>query len=109
MKIGLIGCGRMGGALLEGALRANIVSPEDVWVHSRSAESATAMAEKLGVTVADSNSHVIRSCDLVLLGCKPYQVIDVLGMIKIGEALPNHVLLVVAKHVCKRRIRCDDA
>jgi pyrroline-5-carboxylate reductase len=81
----------MGGALIEGALRANIVSPEDVWVHSRSTESAAAMAKKLGVTVADSNSHVIHSCDLVLLGCKPYQVIDILT--ELEAALPGDAVI----------------
>lgn len=91
MQIGLIGCGRMGGALIEGAIRAGMVSPDKVWVHSRTQESASTMAEKLGVHVANDNSHVIRECDLVLLGCKPYQIVDILS--EIGSELPGDTVL----------------
>lgn len=106
MKIGLIGCGRMGGALIEGALRADIVTPSDVWVHSRSAESANAISQKLGVQIADSNSHVIQKCDLVLLGCKPYQVVEILT--EISEVLPGDtVLLSVAAGITLKKMEAS--
>ena len=79
MKIGFIGCGRMGSALLEGALRANIVTAPDVWIFDPYPGAAEAAAEKFGVTVAANNSEVTRECDMVLLACKPYHVVDILG------------------------------
>ncbi|MDC0087912.1 pyrroline-5-carboxylate reductase [Akkermansiaceae bacterium] len=95
MNIGLIGCGRMGGALIEGAVSADIVSAENVWVHSRSKESAQALSQKVGVNVANDNSHVVSECDLVILGCKPYQIVDILN--EVSSVLPgNTVMLSVA-------------
>lgn len=85
----------MGGALIEGALNSGLVSPTDILVHSRTAESASAMAEKLGVRIAADNNHVARDSDLVLLGCKPQQINDILT--EINPELPgNTVLLSIA-------------
>ncbi len=92
MKIGLIGCGRMGGALIEGAIGASITTPEEVWLHSRSEESARALAKKTGAHVATSNSHVASECDLVILGVKPYQVTEILE--EISDVLPGNCVLV---------------
>ncbi|BDS05624.1 pyrroline-5-carboxylate reductase [Oceaniferula spumae] len=92
MKIGLIGCGRMGGALIEGAIQAGVVSPSDVLLHSRSKESAESLAKKCGAKVAESNSQVAEECDFVLLGCKPYQIIDILT--EISDVLPGNTALV---------------
>jgi len=35
MKLGLIGCGKMGRALVEGALKQEIANPSEVFVSSR--------------------------------------------------------------------------
>ncbi|MBK1829673.1 pyrroline-5-carboxylate reductase [Verrucomicrobiaceae bacterium R5-34] len=92
MKIGLIGCGRMGGALIEGAITAGLVASSDVLLSSRSKESAQTLADKCGAVVAENNSQVARESDLVLLGCKPYQIIDILN--EISAELPGDTCLV---------------
>jgi len=92
MKVGLIGCGRMGGALVEGAIQMGVVSASNVLLHSKSKESANALAEKCGAQVAVNNSEVARECDLVLLGCKPYQVLDILS--EISAELPGKTAIV---------------
>ena len=92
MKVGLIGCGRMGGALVKGAIQAGVVAAENVLLHSKSQASAEALAEQCGAVVAESNSYVVRECDLVLLGCKPYQVVDVLTEIR--AELPGKTAIV---------------
>lgn len=92
MKIGLIGCGRMGGALIEGAIGAGMVEAKHVLLSSRSRGSAESLAEKCGAAVAAGNAEVARECDLVLLGCKPYQVVDVLT--EISPELPGKCALV---------------
>ena len=81
----------MGGALIEGALKAHIVSSNQIWVHSRSKESAEATSKKTGANIADNNSHVVRECDLVILGCKPYQIIDILK--EISNELPGETVI----------------
>jgi pyrroline-5-carboxylate reductase len=98
MKIGFIGCGRMGSALLEGALGANIVTAPDVWIFDPYPGATEAAAEKFGVTVAANNSEVTRECDMVLLACKPFHVVDILH--EISDELPkNTVILSIAAGV----------
>lgn len=92
MKLGLLGCGRMGGALVEGALKAGLIQPENLLLCSRTKESAEALAEKTGGTVADNNLQLMQECDVLLLGCKPYQVLDILT--ELNPALPGNAVLV---------------
>ncbi len=92
MKIGLIGCGRMGGALIEGAIQMGVVEAQNVLVHSKSSESATRLANQCGAAIARDNSQVARECGLVLLGCKPYQVLDVL--VEIRDELPGNTAII---------------
>jgi pyrroline-5-carboxylate reductase len=55
IKLGLIGCGKMGRALIEGALRDKVVAPENVFVSSRTPSAIEAMTSELGVTAVESN------------------------------------------------------
>ncbi len=103
MNIGFIGCGRMGGALLEGAIRAKIVEASDVFVFDPVPEATAFMAEKFGVNIAENNSEVIRKCDVVLLACKPYHVADVLKEIS-GELPGNTLILSIAAGVTLERM-----
>jgi len=106
MTIGFIGCGRMGSALLEGALSAKIVTASDVWVFDPHPGSAEAVANKFAVNTATDNSEVIRKCDMVLLACKPYHVVDILE--EISAELPgNAVILSIAAGVTLERMESN--
>jgi pyrroline-5-carboxylate reductase len=91
MTIGFIGCGRMGSALLEGALRAKMATGSDVWIFDPFPGAAEAVADKLGVHIAKNNSEVTRQCDIVLLACKPYHVVEILQ--EISDELPGDTLI----------------
>ena len=43
MKTGIIGLGKMGGALLRGMLKAGAVVPEEVWVYDHHHENVQAL------------------------------------------------------------------
>ncbi|WMX37662.1 NAD(P)-binding domain-containing protein [Akkermansia sp. EB-AMDK43] len=46
MKTGIIGLGKMGGALLRGMLKAGAVSPEEVWVYDHHHENVQALQQE---------------------------------------------------------------
>lgn len=71
MTLGIIGCGKMGRALLGGILKAGIVEPSSVWVHDAHAESAAATVAEHGVRDAGDNATVLERTDTVLLCVKP--------------------------------------
>lgn len=92
MKLGLIGCGRMGGALIAGAIRSGITTPENLLLSSRTTDSATQLAQSTGGKVAANHAEVIQHSDLVLLGCKPHQVVTILE--EINTQLPGNTAIV---------------
>ena len=72
MKLGLIGCGKMGGALLRGALKAAIVKAKQVVVYDKVPAAIKALQSDLpGLTVAPEASAVSAKSDVVLLAVKP--------------------------------------
>ena len=74
MKLGLIGCGKMGRALIEGALKDKVVTPENVFVSSRTPSAIETVTNELKVTAVSSNIEVATKCDVVLLCTKPADI-----------------------------------
>lgn len=74
MKLGLIGCGKMGRALIEGAVKSGVVKPEEVYISSRTQSAIDSMTSELGVTALENNVEVATAADVVLICTKPYDV-----------------------------------
>ena len=69
-KIGFIGCGNMGGAILYGALESGVLPKANAYVY----DINPAMMEKAagwGVNLADDDEDLCKKCDLILLAVKP--------------------------------------
>ena len=71
MKLGLIGCGKMGRALLEGALKDGIVKAKDVFISSRTTETRDVLSKDLGVNAVASNAELATKSDVVYICTKP--------------------------------------
>lgn len=69
-KIGIIGCGNMGGAILYGALESGIITCEQAYVYDIN-PAMMDKAEKWGVNLAKSDADVCQKSDIVLLAVKP--------------------------------------
>ncbi len=77
MKIGFIGTGNMGGALVRAA--AKTLAPQQLLLANRTPEKAQALAAEVGgATVAD-NTTVAADCDFIFLGVKPQVMGDMLA------------------------------
>lgn len=78
-KLGIIGCGNMGGAILYGALESGVIAKENVYVYDINPE----MREKAagwGVTVAANDAEVCDKSELILLAVKPQNAAEALAM-----------------------------
>ncbi|MBE5734132.1 MAG: pyrroline-5-carboxylate reductase [Clostridiales bacterium] len=80
-KLGVIGAGFMATAIIKGALKASILSPEDVIVSDPNEISLDKMA-KNGVCVTQSNLEVASNSEFVLFAIKPQNLSQVLESIK---------------------------
>ena len=77
LRIGCIGCGRMGGALLSGLAAAKL-APLSLCASTRSPEKLAPFAA-LGVEALPSAAAVAEKADLLLIAVKPQQVAEVLA------------------------------
>lgn len=79
MKIGFIGAGNMGGAVLGGIISKGIAAAEDIYVTDKNREVLSKWEKDFGVNTLTSNIEVAKSSDMLFLCVKPnilYSVID---------------------------------
>ena len=69
-KIGFVGAGNMGGAIIKGLIASNAVSASNISVCDLSAEK-TMEFEKMGCKVYKQVPELCKSCDIVILAVKP--------------------------------------
>jgi pyrroline-5-carboxylate reductase len=70
-KIGFIGAGKMGSALMQGIIKAGIVDPSSVGASDVYEPGLKALEEKLGIRVSTDNSVIVGASDILLLAVKP--------------------------------------
>lgn len=101
MKLGLIGCGKMGGALLRGALKAELVQAADVTLYDRVPAAVAALqGEFAGVAAATSPSEVVRQSQVVVLAVKPQDMQPLLQSVaEAGWGTEGPVFLSIAAGV----------
>lgn len=82
MKIGLIGCGNMGSAVLKGILAAGVCKPTELIASAKSDDTKDKIKNEYKITLADSNQDVVRLADIVFLAVKPHYYAGVIAEIK---------------------------
>lgn len=93
MKIGFIGAGNMGSAIIEGILKAKLVSPPDITVADKS-ETALQNLRSSYLVVMGDNKTAAQS-DMVFLCVKPQVLYDVIADIK-DTVTENTVIVSIA-------------
>lgn len=78
MKIGFIGAGNMGYALLQAAMSG---VDNDILVYDKDEKKARSIASHTGATFADAKT-IAKECDFVFLGVKPNIIPSVIGEIE---------------------------
>lgn len=95
MRLGVIGVGNMGEALVRGVVRAGAFAADSVVVCDARAEAATALGVALGVHVAAGIAEAARA-DTIILAVKPQQIAEVLAALGAVVAPPQRVLSIAA-------------
>lgn len=80
-KIGFIGCGNMGKAILGGLIASGQVLPGQIWVYTPSPDKVTALHDQFGINAAESAQEVAQIADIIFAAVKPGIMIKVLSEI----------------------------
>jgi pyrroline-5-carboxylate reductase len=103
-KVGFVGAGNMGEALIKGLIEASVVPPEAIHATDVRLERLRELDRQYSIQVAPDNATLVRDVDVVILAVKPQIMEPVLR--EIGPALTRKKLVIsVAAGVSTARIR----
>jgi pyrroline-5-carboxylate reductase len=94
-RLGVIGAGNMGGALLNGVLRGSLIADTQILVSDLDPARRRDVEERLGVATTDDNGEVVRQSDVVLLAVKPQTMDKVLSEVS-EYARPDQLFVTIA-------------
>lgn len=70
MKIGFIGCGNMGSAMIGGILKKGVFEKNEIIVSNLTEEGSRKSREKLGVVTTLDNCEVDKKCKYCYISCE---------------------------------------
>ena len=103
VRVAVLGAGKMGGILLQAFLKQNLFERGKIHATVGHAERAVALSTQWGVDVSTNNLEAVRNSDLILLGVKPFQMLDLMAEIK-PALTPAKTLISFAASVKTRSI-----
>ena len=102
MKIGFIGTGNMGQAILEGFIISGKVKKEDIFIYDLDQSKLNLLSEKHKVRTAENENELTKNTDLVILAVKPNIYDIVLEKIKENIDEKKIVLTIAAGYSVDR-------
>lgn len=94
-RLGIIGCGNMGRAILSGVLKAGLLPANQIFIHDKDAAKMREFKENLGVRISESNESLVETSQVVILAVKPNIYGLVLEEIK-SDLRPDQILVTIA-------------
>ncbi|XTZ37508.1 pyrroline-5-carboxylate reductase [Salmonella enterica] len=91
-KIGFIGCGNMGKAIVGGLIASGQAQPGDIWIYTPTPDKVAALHNEFGINAAASPQEVAQVADIVFGAVKPNITVKVLS--EIASSLNKETLVV---------------
>lgn len=93
-KIGFIGAGSMGRALIEGILRKKLIPSRNFWICDKFVEKLTPW-KKEGAHISTEVESVAKNTDVIFIAVKPQDISEVLKNLK-GKIRAGHLIVSIA-------------
>jgi len=97
-KLGFIGVGNMGSAIVTGVLKNELLTPQNIVITDIDKERIASLNEQFGVIVVDGISELIDKVDAILYAAKPQDVPKIFPEISTAIS-PNQWLISIAAGV----------
>ncbi len=94
-RIGFIGGGKMGEALVKGVLRAKLSSAGKIIVSDVDKKRCQMLEKETGIKTTQENKKVTSGSDIIILAIKPNVMGDILEELK-GDITPKHLVVSIA-------------
>lgn len=96
MKIGLIGCGAMGSAIIRGACANGLISGADLVVNDCYEPAAQKLKEDLGAHFEPSNPKLVGDTDMVIVAVKPQHQAELLHEVSAAAQAKRTIIVSIA-------------
>jgi pyrroline-5-carboxylate reductase len=77
-KIGFVGGGKMGSALISGILSRSLIPAENITVSDVAKERREDLKKTCGINAGEDNKKTVKGADIVILAVKPQNMADIL-------------------------------
>lgn len=104
-KLGIIGCGSMGGAIIRGALKAGIISASDLIIYDHNKDKIQDLLDQ-GASLARSEEDLAGQVENLLLAVKPQSFKNLANTLK-GKIPTQTLLISIAAGVSIEKIQVD--
>lgn len=101
MNIGIIGCGNMGKALVEGLLKK--IKPENIIIYDIDSQKQKIISEKYNVFTCKNEVECIEKAELLILAVKPNEIESVLLNIK--DYISYKIIISIAAGITTKFIK----
>ncbi len=95
MRVGFIGCGNMGQAMLSGMLDSGKIPASNIVISAKSEATKEKMEKTYHVNIAQHNVDVVKDADYIFLAVKPQYYGDVLAEIR-SAITERHIIISIA-------------
>lgn len=103
MKIGFIGAGRIGEALIRGVLAANLTQNDQIFAGDVDIDRLQMLHSELGINTSPDNTDTVDNAEIIVLAVKPQIIGPVLQSIR-PQITDRHLIISVAAGVQVRAI-----
>mgnify|MGYP005836665565 CR=1 FL=1 len=92
MRIGFIGTGNMGSAMVKSIVKSGIAPASNIYMTDINTEKLTQLKNETGANILDSNRELIEKSDIIILAVKPNTIKNVLEECK--DCFDNNKIMI---------------
>ncbi|MGB8216081.1 MAG: pyrroline-5-carboxylate reductase [Candidatus Methanoperedens sp.] len=96
-KLGFIGTGKMGEALIKGILHAQLVPPENIYASDMDSEKLKSLEKQYKISTCKDNCSAVTDSDILIIAVKPQTIPALLKEIKFS--IKNQLIISIAAGV----------
>jgi pyrroline-5-carboxylate reductase len=88
-KIGFIGAGNMGEAMINGLIQSGLCEPTEIWASDVREARLRQLNDTYGINITEENAEVFGAADIVILAVKPQDMDEVLE--RLASSFPHTI------------------
>lgn len=103
-KIGFIGCGNMGGALIQGLTNSNQINYQNIFVFDKNPQKANTIVDKYNVSTKNNIQELAEASYFIILAVKPNIIPAILKELS-SDSIKEKVLISIAAGITIKTIK----